>query len=57
MAKMRIMLPTRVTELVGVGGAVSGSTPSAVRPFLNHPHLSRPPRLLVKLGYETNYRV
>ena len=42
-AKTRTALPTRVTKLVGVG-VVSGPTPSAARPFLNHPHLARPPK-------------
>lgn len=48
-AKMRIMLPAKVTKLAGVGGVVCGPAPSAARPFLKDSHLARPPKLLVKL--------
>lgn len=56
-AEMRMMLPTEVTELVKVGGVVPGSAPPFARPFFNGLHLSRTPKLLVRLDYETNSRV
>lgn len=56
-APMRRTLTTKGTELDGVGGVVPGSPPSALRPFLSPSHLARTPKLLVRVGHETNSRV